>query len=148
MGLHKPYIHSRVPMVVCIVRKPRLCLSYNRRRDRINPKLLRSYYKGRGGVLFHKRSHLSECEAFSHFLGPFFGVPPILGWVRGWVRVGAVFRFGAGRRVVLASVLRSVRGLVFGSSWPEGWEGGGGGWPCPWACKYAQGVHGRPWQQR
>ena len=39
-----------VSVVVCVARKPRPCLSYNRRRDRINSVLLRSYYKGGGGV--------------------------------------------------------------------------------------------------
>ena len=41
-----------VSVVVCVVRKPRPCLSYSRRRDRINSVLWRSYYKGGGGVLF------------------------------------------------------------------------------------------------
>ena len=39
-----------VSVVVCVARKPRPCLSYSRRRDRINSVLLCSYYKG-GGVL-------------------------------------------------------------------------------------------------
>ena len=40
-----------VSVVVCVVRKPRPCLSYSRRRDRINSVLLHSYYKvGGGGV--------------------------------------------------------------------------------------------------
>ena len=42
---------TRVSVVVCVVRKPRPCLSYSRRRDRINSVLWRSYYKG-GGVLW------------------------------------------------------------------------------------------------
>ena len=37
-------------VVVCVARKPRPCLSYSRRRDRINSVLLRSYYKGGGGA--------------------------------------------------------------------------------------------------
>ena len=37
-----------VSVVVCVARKPRPCLSYSRRRDRINSVLLRSYYKGGG----------------------------------------------------------------------------------------------------
>ena len=36
-------------VVVCVVRKPRPCNSYSRRRDRINSVLWRSYYKGGGG---------------------------------------------------------------------------------------------------
>ena len=39
-----------VLVVVSVVRKPCPCLSYSRRRDRINSVLWRSYYKG-GGVL-------------------------------------------------------------------------------------------------
>ena len=44
-------MHSLMCMsvVVCVVRKPRRCNSYSRRRDRINSVLWRSYYKG-GGV--------------------------------------------------------------------------------------------------
>ena len=38
-----------VSVVVCVVRKLRLCNSYSRRRDRINSVLWRSYYKGGGG---------------------------------------------------------------------------------------------------
>ena len=38
-----------VSVVVCVVHKPRPCLSYSRRRDRINSVLWHSYYKG-GGV--------------------------------------------------------------------------------------------------
>ena len=38
-----------VSVVVCVARKLRLCLSYSRRRDRINLGILRSYDKG-GGV--------------------------------------------------------------------------------------------------
>ena len=46
-------MHSLTCMsvVVCVVRKPRPCNSYSRRRDRINSVLLRSYYKGRGGYI-------------------------------------------------------------------------------------------------
>ena len=40
-----------VSVVVCVVRKPRPCLSYSRRRDRINSVLWRSYYKRGGGGL-------------------------------------------------------------------------------------------------
>ena len=43
--------HTCVSVVVCVVRKPRPCPSYSRRRDRINLGLLRSYYKGGGGAL-------------------------------------------------------------------------------------------------
>ena len=45
-------MHSLTCMsvVVCVVRKPRPCNSYSRRRDRINSVLWRSYYKGGGGV--------------------------------------------------------------------------------------------------
>ena len=44
-------MHSLTCMsvVVCVVRKPRPCNSYSRRRDRINSVLWRSYYKGGGG---------------------------------------------------------------------------------------------------
>ena len=41
-------------VVVCVARKPHPCLSYSRRRDRINSLLLRSYYKGGGGRLDRK----------------------------------------------------------------------------------------------
>ena len=58
---HRPHPRSRrcthtmhsltcMLVVVCVVRKPRPCNSYSRRRDRINSVLWRSYYKG-GGVL-------------------------------------------------------------------------------------------------
>ena len=40
---------TRMSVVVCVVRKPRPCNSYSRRRDRINSVLWRSYYKGGGG---------------------------------------------------------------------------------------------------
>ena len=44
-------MHSLTCMsvVVCVVRKPRPCNSYSRRRDRINSVLWRSYYEGGGG---------------------------------------------------------------------------------------------------
>ena len=44
-------MHSLTCMsvVVCVVRKPRPCNSYSRRRDRINSVLWRSSYKGGGG---------------------------------------------------------------------------------------------------
>ena len=44
-------MHSLTCMsvVVCVVRKPRPCNSYRRRRDCINSVLWRSYYKGGGG---------------------------------------------------------------------------------------------------
>ena len=47
-------MHSLTCMlvVVCVVRKPRPCNSYSRRRDRINSVLWRSYYKGGGGSAF------------------------------------------------------------------------------------------------
>ena len=38
-------------VVVCVVRMPRPCNSYSRRRDRINSVLWRSYYKGGGGMI-------------------------------------------------------------------------------------------------
>ena len=38
---------------------------------------------------------------FSHFLGPIFGVPQLLGWVRGWVWVEAAFWCGVNRGVNL-----------------------------------------------
>ena len=40
-----------VPVVVCVVRKLRPCLSYSRRRDRINSVLLCSLDKGVGGAM-------------------------------------------------------------------------------------------------
>ena len=46
-------MHSLTCMsvVVCVVRKPRPCNSYSRRRDRINTVLWRSYYKGGRGYV-------------------------------------------------------------------------------------------------
>ena len=44
--MHSP---TCVSAVVCVARKLHPCLSYSRRRDRINLVLLHSYYKG-GGV--------------------------------------------------------------------------------------------------
>ena len=48
-------MHSLTCMsvVVCVVRKPRPCNSYSRRRDRINSVLWRSYYKGGGVLIWH-----------------------------------------------------------------------------------------------
>ena len=45
-------MHSLTCMsvVVCVVRKPRPCNSYSRRRDRIDSVFWRSYYKGGGGT--------------------------------------------------------------------------------------------------
>ena len=43
--MHSP---TCVSVVVCVARKPRPCLSYSRRRGRINLVLWRSYYKGGG----------------------------------------------------------------------------------------------------
>ena len=40
-----------VSVVVCVVRKPRPCPSYSRRRDRVNLVLLRSFFGGGGGYL-------------------------------------------------------------------------------------------------
>ena len=56
-------MHSLTCMsvVVCVVRKPRPCNSYSRRRDRINSVLWRSYYKG-GGV------HILPCSISSVLL--------------------------------------------------------------------------------
>ena len=47
--MHSP---TCVSVVVCVVHKPRPCLSYSRRRDRINLVLLRSYYKGGGSCRY------------------------------------------------------------------------------------------------
>ena len=54
-------MHSLTCMsvVVCVVRKPRPCNSYSRRRDRINSILWRSYYKGGGG---YNQLHLASCR--------------------------------------------------------------------------------------
>ena len=41
---------TRVLVVVCVAHKLRACPSYSRRRDRINLGLLRSLYRGGGGV--------------------------------------------------------------------------------------------------
>ena len=46
---HTMHSLTCVSAFVCVVRKPRPCLSYSRRRDRINLVFLRSYYKGGGG---------------------------------------------------------------------------------------------------
>ena len=62
-----------VSVVVCVARKPRPCLSYSRRRDRINSVLLRSYYKG-GGVGFGLGLGLFG-PIQSHFT-PFSSHPP------------------------------------------------------------------------
>ena len=43
------HLFTCVLVLVCVMRKPPACLSYGRRRDRINSVLWRSYYKG-GGV--------------------------------------------------------------------------------------------------
>ena len=43
---HTMHSLTCVSVVVCVVHKPRPCLSYSRRRDRINSVLWRSYYKG------------------------------------------------------------------------------------------------------
>ena len=40
-----------ISVVVCVVRKPRPCNSYSRRRDRINSVLWRSDYKGGWGYV-------------------------------------------------------------------------------------------------
>ena len=40
-----------VSVVVCVVRKPRPCLSYSRCKDRIISVFWRSYYKGGGGYI-------------------------------------------------------------------------------------------------
>ena len=54
-------VHSLTCMsvIVCVVRKPRPCNSYSRRRDRINSVLWRSYYKG-GGTLGALGGYLVE----------------------------------------------------------------------------------------
>ena len=61
-------MHSLTCMsvVVCVVRKPRPCNSYSRRRDRINSVLWRSYYKGGG---YNRKNQ----AAYSSSL---FGAPP------------------------------------------------------------------------
>ena len=58
-----PTMHSLtcVSVVVCVVRKPRPCLSYSRRRDRINSVLWRSYYKG-GGVSISYGDRILVCR--------------------------------------------------------------------------------------
>ena len=66
-------------VVVCVVHKPRPCLSYSRRRDRINSVLWRSYYKG-GGVSVASRPRPSATMGLSnhgdlvrpHFSEPMF----------------------------------------------------------------------------
>ena len=50
---HAMHSLTFVSVVVCVVRKPRPCLSYSRRRDRINSVLWRSYYKGGGVTIGH-----------------------------------------------------------------------------------------------
>ena len=57
-------MHSLTCMsvVVCVVRKPRPCNSYSRRRDRINSVLWRSYYKG-GGVIWYLILIRYKCSA-------------------------------------------------------------------------------------
>ena len=47
--MHSP---TCVSVVLCVVHKPRPCLSYSLRRDRINLVLLHSYYKGGGGYIY------------------------------------------------------------------------------------------------
>ena len=47
---HTMHSLTCVSVVVCVVRKPCPCLSYSRRRDRINSVLWRNYYKGGGGM--------------------------------------------------------------------------------------------------
>ena len=54
---------------------------------------------------------VSPVGVFSHFLGPIFGVPQLLGWVRGWVRVGANFLFGVSRAVCLGVSLGVSQGV-------------------------------------
>ena len=48
---HTMHSLTCMSVVVCVVRKPRPCNSYSRRRDRINSVLWRSYYKGGGGYV-------------------------------------------------------------------------------------------------
>ena len=62
-------MHSLTCMsvVVCVVRKPRPCNSYSRRRDRINSVLWRSYYKGGGGgKSAEKVALIVNMDHFSH----------------------------------------------------------------------------------
>ena len=59
--MHSP---TCVSVVVCVARKPRPCLSYSRRRDRINLVLLRSYYKGGGGVLIWDREGPQRAKGY------------------------------------------------------------------------------------
>ena len=49
---HTMHSLTWVSVVVCVAHKLRPCLSYSRRRDRINLGLLRSYDRGGGGVIF------------------------------------------------------------------------------------------------
>ena len=83
-------MHSLTSMsvVVCVVRKPRPCNSYSRRRDRINSVLWRSYYKGGGGTsllisqahsLHGSQNHLEErlldqAQAWASHTPPLLGV--------------------------------------------------------------------------
>ena len=59
--MHSP---TCVSVVVCVVRKPRPCLSYSRRRDRTNLILLHGYYKGGGtyGEAVKNTSIIAYCH--------------------------------------------------------------------------------------
>ena len=73
---------------------------------------------------------MGESRSVPHFLGPIFGVPRLLGWVRSWVRGGAILFFwvtwGFSHRVWVGRRL-------------------GPGERLSSPCEHAQGVHGRPW---
>ena len=66
-------MHSLTCMsvVVCVMRKPRPCNSYSRRRDRINSVLWRSYYK-RGGGTNGREKHTSALVLGHPLLYVFF----------------------------------------------------------------------------
>ena len=65
-----------VSVVVCVVRKLRPCLSYSRRRDRINLGLWRSLYKGVEGAKTPAFEHGWHCmHGHVHFSGGTRTVP-------------------------------------------------------------------------
>ena len=66
--------HVCVSVVVCVVHKPRPCLSYSRRRDRINLVLLHSHFKGGGRV--HSPTRVTFRRVAVSLRGP--GQSPIL----------------------------------------------------------------------
>ena len=93
-------MHSLACMsvVVCVVRKPRPCNSYSRRRDRINSVLWRSYYKGGGGmcVFAFGKGFLHLCQQWQGPGG--IGMTPLGGLLGGrWGWLHTVFAILAGR---------------------------------------------------